>query len=99
MRLETITVRTSQFEAIRTNVSDLIAALGESTNPSVAVYLRNAPASDLCIHLLWHSGHEQADSLGVQLAAALMDYGSVDHAVWSRIERCDIEPNQPPVTR
>lgn len=94
MRLETITVRTSQLKAIQATVSDLFTTLGESTDPSVAVYLRSAPASDLSIHLLWHSGHEQTDSLGIQLAAALTDFGSVDHAVWSRIEHCDDEPNQ-----
>lgn len=86
MRLETITLRSTQLQSLEARLPGLVADLSTGPQaPSVAVYRRNPPTSDLCVHLIWSSYREDVDHFGIRVAAALGEYGTVDHAVWRRL--------------
>ena len=94
MRLETITVRTTQVEGLIEGVSALIEDVAEVTDLSVAVFQRNPPINDLCIHLRWPSDRKSNAQPGIQLASVLSEYGSVDHAIWQEIEGFEADANE-----
>ena len=69
--------------------SDLIEEIRRSTttkseSASVGLYCRVNVENDIAIHLhLEESGPDnQASDLGLRLAAALKEYGMVEHTIW-----------------
>ena len=92
MWLETITVRTPQLPLLEAALSELIDGLERlSPAPSVATYRRDPPMSDLSVHLQWAADSKYSRHCGIQLAAALGEFGTVDHAVWQSLSTTPTE--------
>lgn len=86
MLLETITVRSPRVNAVAEQITVLIKELSvHQPGISLALYLRDPPTSDLSVHLMWRQQSGYSRHLGLQIAAALSDFGTVDHSQWRPI--------------
>ncbi|MEM8492514.1 MAG: hypothetical protein AAF756_16985 [Pseudomonadota bacterium] len=94
MWLETITVRSSRLDAVVAYVRELTEEFEPpSPHTAVAVYLREAPTCDLSIHLLSPDQSNHSTGWTTRIAAALGEFGTVDHALWRPLDAAEDEPN------
>ncbi len=83
MWLETITVRTPSLERLDALLPELLEQLAASApGIEIDVYTRFPTSSDLSLHLMHRFEPIQHSANGLRLAAALGNYGTVDHALW-----------------
>lgn len=86
--LEIIHLRSVQRppREIHRAIVESMRSISES-EPKVRLYAHLRVLGDLSVHLVHESsdGLEQASHLGLRLAAALEEYGLVEHSVWGEI--------------
>ena len=89
--LETIELRSagSNFESVKTNLLNLTEyASRDAERQAIKFYSSGVIDSDFCIHLIHNSTVIEKDGskLGLGIAAALKEFGLVNHKIWVEIQ-------------
>ena len=78
----------SHLTILESRLKELIHTIGnKSRRQGVMIYRRSLINTDYSIHILHDSSkvESQGSHLGLQLAAALKEYGLVNHSIWYAI--------------